>query len=70
LLAPLASAAIHVKGYVRKNGTYVQPYLRSNPDHSKLNNWSTKGNINPYTGKKVSWFTVNWNSRGLAQVKK
>ncbi len=41
-----------VRGYYKKNGTYVQPHYRSTPDSSKLNNWSTKGNVNPYTGKK------------------
>lgn len=41
----------HVKGYYKKNGTYVQPHYRSAPDGNFYNNWSTKGNINPYTGK-------------------
>jgi hypothetical protein len=43
---------VRTKGYVRKNGTYVAPHYRTNPDHSKANNWSTRGNVNPYTGKK------------------
>lgn len=43
---------VHVNGYYRKNGTYVAPHFRSAPDSTKLNNFSTKGNINPYTGKK------------------
>lgn len=46
-----AEAAVRVKGYMRSNGTYVAPSYRSNPDSSRLNNWSTKGNYNPYTGK-------------------
>jgi len=41
----------HVSGYVRKNGTYVAPYYRTAPNSTKLDNWSTKGNVNPYTGK-------------------
>lgn len=45
-------AAQRVKGYFKKNGTYVQPYYRSDPNKSKFDNYSTKGNINPYTGKK------------------
>lgn len=32
--------------------TYVMPYWRSTPDGNPFNNWSTKGNINPYTGQK------------------
>ena len=40
-----------VRGYYRKDGTYVQPHYRSKPDGNPFNNWSTKGNVNPYTGK-------------------
>jgi len=46
-----AHAAVHVKGYRKKNGTYVQPHYRSNPDGNPYNNWSYPGNTNPYTGK-------------------
>lgn len=42
---------VRVKGYSRKDGTYVQPHVRSNPDGNPFNNWSTKGNVNPYTGE-------------------
>lgn len=42
---------VHVNGYFRSNGTYVQPHYRTAPDHNFYNNWSTKGNVNPYTGK-------------------
>ena len=41
-----------VKGYYRNNGTYVQPHYRTSPDRNIWNNYSTKGNINPYTGNK------------------
>jgi len=46
------SGAVHVRGYMRKDGTYVAPHYRSAPDGSFQNNWSTKGNINPYTGEE------------------
>lgn len=46
-----ASASVYVNGYFRSDGTYVAPHYRSDPDSSTLNNWSTKGNINPYTGE-------------------
>jgi len=49
--APISDAAVHVNGYYRSNGTYVAPHYRSNPDSSVTNNWSYKGNVNPYTGK-------------------
>lgn len=59
LLAALAlifSAAVladtQVKGYYKKNGTYVQPHYRSSPNSTPNDNYSTKGNVNPYTGKE------------------
>lgn len=47
----VAQKSNSVKGHVRKDGTYVAPHYRTNPDSSKLNNWSTESNVNPYTGK-------------------
>lgn len=38
-------------GYVKSNGTYVAPSHATNPNGTKADNWSTKGNVNPYTGK-------------------
>jgi len=32
--------------------TYVDGYRRSSPNSSTLDNYSTKGNYNPYTGEK------------------
>ena len=40
----------YVHGHFRSNGTYVQPYFRTNADFSVYNNYSTYPNINPYTG--------------------
>jgi len=48
----IASGPVHVNGYTRKDSIYVQPHYRSAPDGNFSNNWSTKGNINPYTGKE------------------
>lgn len=45
-----ASAQVFVDGYFRRDGTYVAPHWRSEPDGNPYNNWSTKGNVNPYTG--------------------
>jgi hypothetical protein len=44
-------ASVSVHGYTKGNGTYVTPHHRSDPNSTRLDNWSTKGNINPYTGK-------------------
>ena len=45
-------AQTYVGGYTKDNGTYVQPHYRSTPNSTTLDNYSTKGNTNPYTGKK------------------
>lgn len=51
LLVPgFAKADQYAHGYVRQNGTYVQPYMRTSPDSNPYNNYSTTGNTNPYTG--------------------
>lgn len=47
-------AQVKVRGYYRKDGTYVQPHYRSNPDGNPYNNWSYPGNTNPYTGKTAT----------------
>ncbi|MGM0878844.1 MAG: hypothetical protein ACQEWV_30295 [Bacillota bacterium] len=47
-----AYADVRVKGHFRKDGTYVKPHYRSDPDGNYFNNWSTYGNINPYTGEE------------------
>lgn len=40
-----------ISGYTKSNGTYVAPSHATNPNATKADNWSTKGNVNPYTGK-------------------
>ena len=49
--------SVYVQPHIRDNGSYVQGHYRSSPDSSRSNNWSAKGNVNPYTGKKG---TVRW----------
>ena len=51
IAAPAVAEDVYVEGYVRSNGTYVEPYYRSSPNDTVLDNWSTKGNVNPYTGE-------------------
>jgi hypothetical protein len=50
-LNALAKSSHRVSGYTKKNGTYVQPSHATNPNGSKLDNYSSKGNSNPYTGQ-------------------
>lgn len=49
-----ALSAERVKSYVRKDGTYVDSHFRSNSDKSFYNNWSSRGNSNPFTGSRGS----------------
>lgn len=52
LLTILSSTAYaeYVNGYTKKNGTYVSGYNRSDSNSSVTDNYSFKGNTNPYTG--------------------
>jgi len=44
---------IRVRGYYKPStGRYIMPYYRTSPNNSIWDNWSTKGNKNPFTGKK------------------
>ncbi|KJC35659.1 hypothetical protein UP09_31025 [Bradyrhizobium sp. LTSP885] len=37
-------------GYTTSRGTYVAPYVATNPNNTTRDNFSTSGNVNPYTG--------------------
>jgi hypothetical protein len=55
LFAPIAAfaASSHsVRGYTKKDGTYIQPHRQTNPDQLRRNNYSSEGNYNPNTGKE------------------
>lgn len=47
-----AEAIQRVKGYTTKRGAYVAPHYKTSPNKTKFDNFSTKGNYNPFTGKK------------------
>ena len=40
-----------VSGYTKQNGTHVAPSHATNPNATQRDNFSAKGNMNPYTGK-------------------
>jgi hypothetical protein len=43
---------VSVKGYYKPStGHYVVPSYRTSPNKTKLDNFSTKGNYNPFTGR-------------------
>jgi hypothetical protein len=45
------SRDVYVHGYTRKDGTEVAAYHRTAPNGTLDDNYSTRGNINPYTGQ-------------------
>ncbi len=40
---PSAAKRVYVRGYYRKDGTYVRPHYRTTPDGNPYNNYSTRG---------------------------
>ena len=48
------SAPNTTNSYNRSNGTYVQTYYSTKPNKTNHDNYSTSGNINPYTGASGS----------------
>ena len=42
---------VWVRGYFRKDGTYVRPHFRTAPDGNPFNNFSFPGNFNLNTGR-------------------
>lgn len=42
---------VQVDGYYKKDGTYVESYMRTAPNSTIIDNFSTSPNLNPYTGK-------------------
>lgn len=54
-----AQGVVYRDGYVRKDGVYVPPSYATKPNNTKLDNFSTQGNINAYTGQAG---TVNPNA--------
>lgn len=51
LVSSAFAGTVKVKGYTKKNGTYIAPSYRTSPNKNKSDNYSTKGNYNPYSGK-------------------
>jgi hypothetical protein len=43
-----------VRGYYRQDGTYVAPYHRTTPNKNLYDNYSSRGNLNPWTGQQGS----------------
>lgn len=50
--AAFAQSQHWVGPYVDRNGNFIQGHWQTNPDGNVFNNWSTQGNVNPYTGQQ------------------
>ncbi len=51
-MVTIGFAQVQVDGYTRRDGTYVQPHYRSAPNDTLSDNYSTRGNRNPFTGER------------------
>ena len=59
--ASVEAKTISVKGYYKPStGRYVAPSYRTSPNNYKFDNYSTKGNYNPYSGKKGTVNPYRW----------
>jgi hypothetical protein len=52
----------YVRPYYRRDGTYIPGHYQTNPNDTKLDNYSTEGNVNPHTGKP-GWIRPDETSR-------
>jgi len=41
----------YVPGYTRSDGTPVRPHYRTDSNSTQYDNYSTRGNYNPHTGR-------------------
>lgn len=46
-----AAGSHRVRAHTTRSGTYVPSHRATNRDATDRNNWSTKPNTNPYTGR-------------------
>ena len=59
--ASVEARTVSVKGYYKPStGRYVAPSYRTSPNNYKFDNYSTKGNYNPYSGKKGTVNPYRW----------
>ena len=54
LVVSSAWADTYVRPYVRSDGTYVEGHMKSDANSTRSDNYSSRGNTNPYTGERGS----------------
>jgi hypothetical protein len=64
-IAQVNSKHTYVNGYYRSNGTYVKGHYKTVKNNTNRDNFSTKGNNNPYTGQ-AGWVDpdINYSNGG------
>lgn len=45
---------VYQSGYFKENGTYVQGHYKTKANNTNHDNYSTRNNVNPYTGTSGS----------------
>lgn len=59
--ASVEARTVSVKSYYKPSTeTFVSPSYRTSPNKTKLDNYSTKGNYNPYSGKSGTVNPYRW----------
>ena len=59
--AQVEARTTKIKGYYKPStGRYIAPHYKTTPNRTKIDNFSTKGNYNPYTGKKGTKNSYRW----------
>ncbi|MDM1524287.1 MULTISPECIES: SH3 domain-containing protein [Weeksellaceae] len=56
---------VNVKGYYRKDGTYVRPHVRTYPNNTVTDNYSYPGNYNPNLEYNKPNYNSNYNNSRL-----
>lgn len=51
IAASALAADTYTRGYVKQDGTYVQPHYQTAPNDTKVDNYGSRPNVNPYTGQ-------------------
>lgn len=44
-------APVRVQGHTTREGVYVPPHVRTAPNSTRTDNWSSRPNVNPYNGR-------------------
>ena len=48
----VVAQSTYVRPHVRKDGTYVEGHHRTAPNNTRVDNYGTQGNTNPWTGQQ------------------